>query len=288
MKKKKRYTKKEDMFLKITLIQVTVGIILFAVIFGISKTNSTLFGEMKQQLSDLLKEDFDYNDFVPFSMDEVFLFFDEKDAQTQESTTQCEEAYDEAESESAAEESTEEESTAEESAQNEESLSASGGEDLSIDEGLEIMNFEKYSSSENAVYPVNGTVTSEFGYRTHPIYGTMGLHSGKDIAAKEGTNIYCVLDGTVLETGVGEKSGNYIKVEHADGVITLYAHCKEVLVGEGINVRKGEIIALVGSTGLVTGPHLHFEVIINSEKFDPDYLLENAIFMDEAALCVSQ
>ena len=150
------------------------------------------------------------------------------------------------------------------------------------------MNFEKYYASESAVYPVNGVVTSEFGYRTHPIYGTQGLHSGKDIAADEGTSIYCVLDGTVLETGVGEKSGNYIKVEHEDGVITLYAHCKEILVSEGIKVRKGEKIALVGKTGLVTGPHLHFEVIINSEKCDPDFLLENAIIMDEEALCVSQ
>ena len=279
MKKKKRYTQKEDMFLKITLIQLTVGIILFAVVFGISKTNTTLFSEMKRQLSDLLEQDFDYNDFVPFSMDEVFLLFDKESSEAQESTTQCEETYTQGKREEASEDGTQSE---------ESSLPALGGEDLSIDEGLEIMNFEKYSSSECAVYPVNGTVTSEFGYRTHPIYGTNGLHSGKDIAAKEGTNIYCVLDGTVLETGVGEKSGNYIKVEHADGVITLYAHCKEILVSEGIRVRKGEKIALVGQTGLVTGPHLHFEVIINSEKCDPDYLLENAVFMDEAALCVSQ
>ena len=97
-----------------------------------------------------------------------------------------------------------------------------------------------------------------------------------------------MLDGRVIETGVGEKSGNYIKVEHNDGVITLYAHCKEILVSEGIRVRKGEKIALVGQTGLVTGPHLHFEVIINSEKCDPDFLLENAVFMDEEVLCVSK
>ena len=279
MKKKKSYTNKEDMFLKITLIQVIVALILFAVIFGISKTNSTLFIELKLQFADLLEDDFDYNDFVPFGMDEVFWFFSEETDVPQESAVQTEETQ-------TAE--TESEETAEESTAEEESISASGGEDLSVDEGLEIMNFEKYYASECAVYPVNGTVTSEFGYRTHPIYGTGGLHSGKDIAADEGTNIYCVLDGTVIETGVGEKSGNYVKVEHEGGVITLYAHCKEILVSEGIRVRKGEKIALVGATGLVTGPHLHFEVIINSEKCDPDFLLENAIIMDEGALCVSQ
>ena len=271
MKKKKRNSGKEDMFLKVTVIQLTVALILFGVIFFISKTNSTLFSELSRQLGELLEEDFDYNDFVPFETDDVFV--DEE-----ESTTEKIQAKSEEESITEPEEST----------HSEEELYASGGEDLSIDEGLEIMNFEKYSSSENAVYPVNGTVTSEFGYRTHPIYGTNGLHSGKDIAAAEGTNIYCVLDGRVIETGVGEKSGNYIKVEHEDGVITLYAHCKEILVGEGIRVRKGEKIALVGATGLVTGPHLHFEVIINSEKCDPDFLLENAIIMNEDILCVSQ
>ena len=273
MKKKKRSSGKEDMLLKITLLQLTVALILFSVIFFISKTNSTLFSSLSRQFGELLEEDFDYNDFVPFDTDDVFGFFVDEESTTENSQTQSEE------------ESIKE---PEESTYSEENLSASGGEDLSIDEGLEIMNFEKYSSSENAVYPVNGTVTSEFGYRTHPIYGTNGLHSGKDIAAAEGTNIYCVLDGKVIETGVGEKSGNYIKVEHEGGVITLYAHCKEILAGEGIRVRKGEKIALVGATGLVTGPHLHFEVIINSEKCDPDFLLENAIIMNEDVLCVSQ
>lgn len=280
MKKKKTSSGKEDMFLKITVIQLTVALILFGVIFFISKTNTTLFSELSRQLGELLEDDFDYNDFVPFETDEVFGFCDDEESVTDEITTENQPA--EGESETGIEQ------TEKEGASPEEDLSASGGEDLSIDEGLEIMNFEKYSASENAVYPVNGKVTSEFGYRAHPIYGTNGLHSGKDIAAAEGTNIYCALDGTVIETGVGEKSGNYIKVEHEDGVITLYAHCKEILVGEGIRVRKGEKIALVGATGLVTGPHLHFEVIINSEKCDPDFLLENAIIMDEEALCVSQ
>lgn len=284
MKKKKRYAHKEDMFLKITVIQVIAALIVFAVIFSVSKINSSLFSDIKRQFAALIQEDFDYNDFVPFVQNEVFGYSTEDTTVQQESTVQTQESR----TEETEGEETSKESTAEESVSEEESISASGGEDLSIDEGLEIMNFEKYYASECAVYPVNGTVTSEFGYRTHPIYGTQGLHSGKDIAAAEGTNIYCALDGTVLETGVGEKSGNYIKVEHEGGVITLYAHCKEILVNEGIRVRKGEKIALVGATGLVTGPHLHFEVIINSEKCDPDYLLENAIIMDEGALCVSQ
>ena len=286
MKKKKTSSGKEDMFLKITVIQLTVALILFGVIFFISKTNSTLFAELSRQLDELLEEDFDYNDFVPFDTDDVFGLFGKEESTAEESTSENLQTESESESVWGLEESTYSED--EDVTKAEEELSASGGEDLSVDEGLEIMNFEKYSSSECAVYPVNGTVTSEFGYRTHPIYGTQGLHSGKDIAADEGTNIYCALDGTVLETGVGEKSGNYIKVEHEGGVITLYAHCKEILVSEGIRVRKGEKIALVGATGLVTGPHLHFEVIINSEKCDPDFLLENAIIMDEGALCVSQ
>ena len=91
MKKKKRYTNKEDMFLKITLIQLTVALILFAVFFGISKINSNLFAEMKRQFADLLEDDFDYNDFVPFGMDEVFLFFGEESSVVQESAVLPEE-----------------------------------------------------------------------------------------------------------------------------------------------------------------------------------------------------
>lgn len=264
MKKQRKYRTKEDIFIKITAVQFTVALLIFAVLFGIFKINSELFYDIKQQFSDILEDDFDLNDFVPFN-DTFFLL--ENDGE-QDEVTQIEETVTENAAETVTETVTETEDN---------TFQASGGEDLSVDEGLEIMNFEKYALSEKAVLPVVGTVTSEFGYRIHPVYGTNGLHSGKDIAASEGTKIYAALSGTVIETGVGEKSGNYVKIDHSDGIVTLYAHCSEVFVEEGINVRKGEVIAAVGSTGLATGPHLHFEVIIDGEKCDPDYLLADAV-----------
>lgn len=131
-------------------------------------------------------------------------------------------------------------------------------------------------TAENAVMPVSGTVTSEFGYRTHPIYGDESFHSGLDIAAAEGTPVHAVLDGTVISAGTAPKAGNYVKIDHGDFRVTLYCHCSELYVGEGDFVRRGEVIASVGQTGLATGPHLHIEFYEDSEITDPRVLLEGA------------
>ena len=85
--------------------------------------------------------------------------------------------------------------------------------------------------------PVSGTVTSEFGSREHPIFEEESFHSGKDIAAPEGTPIYAVLDGTVTQAGTAQMAGNYIRIDHGNQVETLYCHCSELLVSEGVNVR---------------------------------------------------
>ncbi len=127
-----------------------------------------------------------------------------------------------------------------------------------------------------AVMPVSGTVTSEFGYRTHPIYGEESFHSGLDIAASEGSPIHAVLDGTVIAAGTAPKAGNYVKIDHGNSRVTLYCHCSKLYVSEGVSVRRGEVIAAVGQTGLATGPHLHIEFYEDSEITDPQSLLEGA------------
>lgn len=129
----------------------------------------------------------------------------------------------------------------------------------------------------NAVLPVTGVITSPYGVREHPIYSGESFHSGEDIAAAEGTPVYCVLDGTVTETGTAEMAGNYVKIEHENGMQTLYCHCSEIYVTENAVVRSGEKIAAVGQTGLATGPHLHFELRINGESTDPEILLSEAV-----------
>lgn len=121
------------------------------------------------------------------------------------------------------------------------------------------------------------TITSPFGYRTHPVYGTTRFHSGIDIGASFGDTIMAAASGTVIvvDTPVpgqswgGSGYGNYIVIDHGNGVSTLYGHCTSVYVSNGQSVSAGEAIGTVGSTGTSTGSHLHFEVRINGERVNP-------------------
>lgn len=144
--------------------------------------------------------------------------------------------------------------------------------EISDDENKEIEN-----TGINAMcIPVNGKITSEYAYRIHPISGEYRFHSGLDIGADEGENVLSVLDGEVIETDTnGETSyGKYIVVSHSSGTSTLYGHCSEIIAKEGQKVKKGEVIAKVGSTGNSTGPHLHFEVRVNGTRLNPRWFAD--------------
>ena len=138
---------------------------------------------------------------------------------------------------------------------------------------------KRFYDSSAPVMPVNGSVTSDYGYRIHPIYGGESFHSGRDIAADEGTDIHAVYDGVVIDVGVGESSGNYIRIDHGDGLVALYCHCSAVYAAEGDLVRKGDTIAAVGQTGAATGPHLHFETRVDGELRDPSTVLDVAEYV---------
>ncbi len=117
--------------------------------------------------------------------------------------------------------------------------------------------------------PVNGSIVSGFGYRVHPIFRRVKFHYGVDIAAPYGTPIRAAADGVVVFAGWRRAYGITVILDHGNGLATLYAHCSRVLVSEGQTVKQGDIIALVGSTGLSTGPHLHFEVRRYGEPINP-------------------
>jgi murein DD-endopeptidase MepM/ murein hydrolase activator NlpD len=117
--------------------------------------------------------------------------------------------------------------------------------------------------------PVDAPITSEFGWRMHPILGYEKFHSGMDFGADEGSMIRAAYSGTVIMADWYGGYGNTVILDHGNGITTLYGHTEGVYVTEGQVVEKGEPIALVGSTGLSTGPHLHFEVRQDGEPTDP-------------------
>jgi murein DD-endopeptidase MepM/ murein hydrolase activator NlpD len=129
-----------------------------------------------------------------------------------------------------------------------------------------------------SVLPVHGWISSPFGMRRHPIYSDNRFHYGVDIAAPEGTNIYPMRAGTVIFSGEAHGYGKMVVIRHEDGLISKYAHNEVNLVKEGDPVNADTVIAKVGSTGLSTGPHLHFEISRNGERIDPmKYLAKNEI-----------
>ncbi|MBO4861288.1 MAG: peptidoglycan DD-metalloendopeptidase family protein [Firmicutes bacterium] len=112
-------------------------------------------------------------------------------------------------------------------------------------------------------------ITDVFGMRLHPILGYYKMHTGIDIGAAKGTDILAAADGTIIRTASSDGYGNYVMIDHGGGVVTLYAHSSKILVRVGDKVKRGDVIALVGSTGRSTGPHIHFEVRINGNYKDP-------------------
>ncbi|MCR5833894.1 MAG: peptidoglycan DD-metalloendopeptidase family protein [Selenomonadaceae bacterium] len=121
----------------------------------------------------------------------------------------------------------------------------------------------------NMIWPVAGTVTSEFGWRTHPIFGTQRFHSGIDIGADYDVPIVAAADGVVIEAGWIGGYGNTIMIDHGSGISTLYGHNNSLAASVGQYVSQGEVIAYCGSTGNSTGPHCHFEVRVNGEPVSP-------------------
>lgn len=134
-----------------------------------------------------------------------------------------------------------------------------------VTEELSVTAFAGFVSPLDSAY-----ISSHYGYRTNPVSGKYKLHSGLDLACGEGSSIYAVLGGTVTTSEYSNSYGNYIIIDHENGYQTLYAHCSKLLKSKGDTVKRGDVIALVGSTGNSTGPHLHIEVRENGERLDPE------------------
>ena len=156
-----------------------------------------------------------------------------------------------------------------------ETVKSTGGEDIRVLDALQDSTFEAVTVSQQAVMPVQGKVTSGFGYRIHPITGNRSFHTGIDLAAPEGTPIAAAYGGTVKDTGYTSGRGNYVLLEHSENMQTLYCHLLQIDVEPGDQVQAADTIGLVGTTGMSTGPHLHFELRVDGIRCNPVYVLKN-------------
>ena len=161
-------------------------------------------------------------------------------------------------------------------------------EDMIAAENAEIMALEKAVAEEKArlaaenanarsydggmfANPCPGyrRLSDDYGNRIHPTLGVEKFHNGIDLAAPSGTPIYSAYDGDVVAADYSSSMGNYIMINHGNGLYTLYMHCSALYVSKGASVYKGQNIAAVGSTGRSTGPHLHFSVRLNGNYVSP-------------------
>lgn len=122
-------------------------------------------------------------------------------------------------------------------------------------------------------WPAQGTLTSGYGWRRHPLATSWRFHSGLDISNRRGVPIFATAPGKVITAGWSGGYGRTVEIDHGYGITTLYAHCNRLRVKEGDMVEQGDFIATLGSTGQVTGPHLHFELHLDGHPVNPlDYL----------------
>jgi len=130
-------------------------------------------------------------------------------------------------------------------------------------------------SGNSFLHPLkSGRISSHFGIRNDPFDNHLAKHEGTDIAAPKGTEIIAAAGGTVSYIGYDDDGyGKYFKISHSEDVLTLYAHCSEILVEKGQQIKAGEVVALVGSTGQSTGNHLHFEIRIKGKAVNAMWYL---------------
>jgi murein DD-endopeptidase MepM/ murein hydrolase activator NlpD len=156
-----------------------------------------------------------------------------------------------------------------------------------------LKNKEQLLRCTPAIQPVSNKdltrVASGFGYRIDPIYKTVKLHAGLDFAAPQGTPIYATANGTVTVAGnSGNGYGNHVVINHGYGYETLYGHMVKVKARAGQQIKRGEVIGYVGSTGKSTGPHCHYEVHKNGQKIDPVYFFYNDLSPEQYDLLLKR
>jgi murein DD-endopeptidase MepM/ murein hydrolase activator NlpD len=133
----------------------------------------------------------------------------------------------------------------------------------------EVQAYQQRVAATPLLAPVKGYLSSNYGVRQSPFSGNGRMHWGVDIAAPMGDPIYSAAGGTVAKVTYAEDFGKYVEVDHGFGVVTRYAHAQKILVREGDKIQPGTLLGKVGMTGRTTGPHLHYEILVNGKRVDP-------------------
>ena len=247
--------KKNATLQSVIAVQLVLCLLLCGITFAVFKTSETRFEALKHAYFALFSRDMEKDELqAAFRRVSDFVFKPPSLAET-ESTT-----------ETPWTQATETDAPTE-------VYDGAGGEDLLYPD--EITSFSPFTVTGKFTVPVDyKRVSSNFGYRENPVTKAYGFHSGIDLAAPEGTPIYAAYAGSVSEVGYSAVRGNYIVLEHGNGVRTVYCHCSTLLAEKGANLKSGEVIAAVGATGQATGPHLHFEIWLGTTRCNPAWVLE--------------
>jgi murein DD-endopeptidase MepM/ murein hydrolase activator NlpD len=136
-----------------------------------------------------------------------------------------------------------------------------------------LLDKDSILKSTPTILPSNGWITSYFGHRLSPYAGRIKMHEGLDIGAPYGAPIFAPADGIITFSGLKAGFGKFVQIDHGYGIETLYAHSQKLIARKGDKVKRGQLIAKVGSTGYSTGPHLHYEVRVNGIAVDPLYFV---------------
>ncbi len=243
---RKKKEKKTDWLVRLSVAQLVLALLGVALLFTVSKVSPATFESLKVKFEQIMQVDMDAGEVVDTLKKSV--------GQIQSVVPNT---------------GTVKESTVPETENQTEEPSAEGGEEVSAQNAC----FAPICSTVTMVMPVNGEITSPFGYRVHPITKKYGIHNGTDLAAKEGTPIAAAFNGKVEEIGSNSVRGNYLVLSHGENTKTYYLHCSEILAEKGAVIRAGEIIARVGQTGWATGPHLHFSISIDGIYYNPEWLM---------------
>lgn len=243
--------KKDYQLFKRMFLQIMICLLIYSIYYMITTTNYIFSEDVMKQTSAILNYDIDFNKLYQRSLETVKGFIGTWKEKNNTNLLN--------------------ENTTDEQKESSQNLVTNTVPAISMtEEELEIATLkEKYKF----IKPVNGKITSEFGGRevTSPVMSAD--HKGIDIAAKQGTNILAAIEGQVEEANSNSEYGNFVKIK-TDDVLTVYAHCEKLKVLKGDNVKQGDVIATVGSTGKSTGPHLHFEIRLSGRYINPRFIIE--------------